>query len=91
VSRLKARLKDYLECTDRTKAVTSSGKMFAIQKNGGASPLVVAEDLDLSTLDQRFVRTVASLDTSAVRAAIAAGEDVPFASLGETGSHLRIR
>ncbi len=88
---LKARLKAHLEATGQAKAVTATGRVVAIQKNGGALPLKLALAIDLATVPTAFVRVTTDLDRDAVRKALEAGDVLDFASLGERGTQLRIR
>lgn len=89
--RLKDRMKAHLEATGRKEIVTTSGKKFAIQKNGGSAPLEVAESIDLTKLDRAFVVVTESLNKTAVKEALAAGVELDFAKFGERGTSLRIR
>jgi hypothetical protein len=88
---LKDRLKAHLEATGQPKATTVSGRVVAVQKNGGKKPLGLADDLRIDDLDERFRRVVVSADTDAIRKALEAGEVIEGATLREPGTHLRIR
>lgn len=88
--RLKDRLRDHLTDTGRTKATSAKGVVITVQANGGKPPLEV-DTVDPATLPDQLCRTVRSVDTEAVRAALDAGEVLPFARLGDRGTHLRIR
>ena len=90
----KARMLDHLLATGRTKAVTASGRTVAVQQNGGVLPLecsTFTQDHLANEVDPRFVLTTLAIDTAAVRAAVDAGEQLPFARYGERGFQLRIR
>jgi len=91
VQRLKARLMDYMTLTGQPKLTTAEGRTIAVQKNGGVLPIIPAgweTSVDLDTYPQ-FSKRV--LDPKAVRDALADGQAVPFAALGERGSHVRIK
>lgn len=90
-SRLLSRLKQHMEKTSQLKIETATGRTVTIQKNGGVAPLIVSPDVDPTQLSPKFQKLTIELDTKAVRAAIAAGEEVAFASLGERGTSLRIK
>lgn len=45
---------------------------------------LVVDDIDLSTLDSRFVRTNLELKKTEVKAAMIAGEEIPWARMEET-------
>ena len=72
------------------------GKL-AVQKNGGVVPLTTEFDtLDADTIatfgiEARFYKVGYSMDNAAIRAALEAGEDLPWARLGVRGTSLRIR
>lgn len=88
---IKERLKQHLEATGRTKAETATKRAIAIQANGGKPPLILVDNLDPATLPDHLVIIRRTPDTDAIRAALEAGEPLPFASLGCRGTHLRIR
>ena len=93
VATLKKRLADHLRATGESMVKTPVGREVAVQKNGGADPIIVEPGANLDTIPQRFVRIVThrELDTPAVRVALEAGEQLDFARQGERGYHLRIR
>ena len=64
----------------------ASGELFSvkIQKNGGKAPLVIDNDVPVEYCKHEP-------DNDVIRKAIEAGEDIPFAHLGERGESLRIR
>ena len=88
--RLKDRVRDHLTATGRTKVTSAKGVVISVQANGGKPPLEV-DTVDPATVPDHLCRVVRSLDGDAVRAAIEAGETLPFARLGDRGTHLRIR
>jgi Gp157 protein len=64
---------------------------FSVCKNGGKIPLQIDANVDPEKVAGRFQKVVVTLDTDAVRSDLEAGLVIPFAKLGERGSHLRIR
>jgi len=91
VKRLKNRLKDYLEFTGRTKAHTETGRTITVQANGGALPVITPPDIDIRGVPEQFVKVIRSLDLDAVREELKSGAELPFAQLGQRGTHLRIK
>ncbi len=87
---LKARLKAHLEATGQAKAVTATGRVVAIQRNGGISPLIV-DPVDLADVPTDFVKVRQEIDREAIRKALELGVTMTFARLGERGTQLRIR
>ena len=90
-TRLKLRLHDYLRITGRDKVQTETGRTIAVVKNGGKAPLKVADSIDLDSLPPELVKVSKTLNNDAVRERLEAGESLPFASLAERGTSLRIR
>lgn len=60
-------------------------------RNGGALPVVVPDDLDLSTVPAEFIIQTPSLDKKKVFDALVSNVKVGFAKLGDRGFHLRIK
>lgn len=89
-SRLKTRLHDYLIAEGITK-IDAGVFTLSVQANGGSRPLKLADDLDLNTVPEPYIVVTRTLNVAAVRNALEAGEDVPFAALADRGTHLRIR
>lgn len=89
VAWLKSRVKDHLEATGRKKAGTATGRTLAIQANGGMTPILWAETIDIEAVPENLTKRV--LDTEAVRFELEAGRELPIARLGKRGTHLRIR
>jgi hypothetical protein len=86
--RIKAALVAHLLRTGRSKVVTPAGRTLAAVKNSDA-PLLCGDDP--TEVPERFRKVVVTVNRAAVKAALKAGEDVPFAALGERGHHLRVR
>jgi hypothetical protein len=91
ISRMKDRLKGYIEASGRKKVETASGRVLAVQANGGKVPVILAEPLDPAILPDHLAITRRIPDTDAIRAALESGEPLAFAHLAARGSHLRVR
>ena len=87
----KARVKSILEATGQTKVTTATGRVVAVQANGGNPPVIYADPLDPAKVPDEYCIVRRTIDNAAVLAALKEGETLPFAHLGERGSHLRIR
>lgn len=90
------------EHTAADAKITFRGRLgeLSVRTNGGVLPMEVtlppeltAETLEQFGIDERFykMRVTYELDSAAVRKALEGGETLPWAKLGERGSHLRIR
>ena len=77
-------LTDTMRSTGRTKFKTALFS-FAIQKNGGARPVEV-----ISEVPKEWLKP-GDPDTKRIREWLEAGNELPFAVLGERGESLRIR
>lgn len=87
--RLKDRMKTFMELTGQTKVTTSTGRVFAIQKNGGKQPLRVLSS-NINDFPIECLKSV--IDPEKVREAIEAGTVGPeVAVLEERGNHLRLK
>lgn len=92
--RLKDRLLAYLTFTKQKKAQSASGWEFSAVTNGGAVGMeleagITADDPRVA----KFVKTVTTqlIDTTAVRVALEAGVELPWAKLKDRGCHLRMK
>jgi hypothetical protein len=90
VDQLKSRLKVYLETTGRDKVTTATGRMIRIQKNGGKTPLIRDDAVDVSQLPEDVIIVERKPNEERIREYLAAGIPIPFFHLGEVGKHLRI-
>ena len=88
---LQARLKAHLEKTGQAKVTTAAGRVVSVVKNGGVVPLEVKAGVNLYELPDEFVNYEPVLNKTAVRAALEAGRELPFAELLERGTSLRIK
>lgn len=86
-------LKQHLIATGQTRIETTAGDVVSVQRNGGKLPVVPThgDTFDAATLPDQYVRVRREPDRDAIRAALEAGESLPFARFGERGTHLRIR
>ena len=86
IERLKAHLKAYMEHHGQTKLLTSTGRSFSIQANGGLLPLRIEGDVP-----PEYTVTKTEPNNDMIRNVLAQGIPLPFAKLGERGTSLRIR
>lgn len=91
VERLKAMLKLYMEKTSQKKIETATGRTIAIQNNSGVAPLEIRDGVEAAKLPERFQKVTINFDTDSIRTALAAGEKLAFAQLGQRGTNLQIR
>jgi uncharacterized small protein (DUF1192 family) len=81
------RLKTAMEDIGKKEIKTDLHK-FKIVNNGGKLPITVQEDC----VPEEYTKTEVKIipDKDKIRAALESGEVLPFASLGERGTHLKI-
>lgn len=58
---------------------------YKICKNGGKAPIIYDD-----AVPDNFQKVILQPDTERIREALEAGQELPFAHLGERGTHLRI-
>ena len=87
---LKERLKWFFE-SQQLKTIETTRYRLSLSKNGGKAPLILKPDLSPHQLPERFTTTSIEPNTSAIRAALEAGEALDFASLGDRGTSIRIK
>ena len=87
---MKERLQLAMEMLNVRKMETSRFKL-GIQKNGGKAPLIMDDDVMVNLLPDELCSVVRSVDKTAVRELIDAGETLPGFTIGERGESLRIR
>lgn len=90
ITRMKKVMFDSMKATDNTKIKTPLFTV-SIQKNGGKTPIIAAEDADLNLLPDYMVRVKYEADMEAIREALEEGCAVPGYTLGERGESLRIK
>ena len=88
---LERMLREHLEATGQPKVQTATGRTVAVVTNGGRPPVVYAEAVDPAAVPVEFVRVKKEIDTLRVQLFLESGGSLPFAKLGEKGSHLRVR
>jgi predicted nuclease with TOPRIM domain len=90
VAKLKGLMYDSMKLTNTTKI---KGQIFtlSIQKNGGKTPVIMAENADLSILPDQLVIVTETPALDAIRELLEAGKTVEGFSLGERGESLRIK
>lgn len=82
--RMKDALEHMMRSTGRLKFKTALFS-FGIQKNGGKNPIVFSESVPAEWLKP------GDPDTEKIRKHLEAGNELPFAVIGERGESLRIR
>lgn len=87
--RLKGNLHWFLQEHGLAKIETDRHKV-TIAKNGGKQPISFT-DLPPEEMPERFQKVTVGVDTDAVRKALEAGEELGFATLGDRGTHVRIK
>ena len=88
---LERMLREHLEATGQRKVTTATGRTVAVVANGGKPPVVYAEAVDPAAVPEEFRRVKTEIDTQRVQLFLESGGSLPFARLGERGSHLRVR
>lgn len=90
VDRLKKAMFDSMKATKTDKV---KGTLFtvAIQKNGGKTPVIVADDATTDKLPDELVIYTEKPNLDAIREALEAGKTVDGFTLGERGESLRIK
>lgn len=89
-ARMKERLKTFMEHAE-IKKVEGTDFVFAIQANGGRLPLVYRKGVRPEDVDASYHRVRLDFDATAIYDALQRGEKLDFVTLGERGTHLRIR
>lgn len=88
VEKMKQNLFDSMKSTGKTKFKTELFS-FAIQKNGGALPIVV--DVPVDDLPDDLVIITEKPDLKAIKKLIEENGDLTYAHFGERGESLRIK
>lgn len=90
----RTRLVEHLKRTGQKKVRTTSGRFVCLVGNGGSAPIDWAPDCTpegVSETHDHLVETKLEIDNKAVRAALEAGNALPFAKLGERGKHVEFK
>ena len=88
IKRLKENLQQAMITTEKTKFKTDLFT-FAIQKNGGAQPVVV--DVEVDALPDELCKITRNPDKEAITKYINETGDLTYAHFGDRGESLRIR
>ena len=91
VHRNRDRMSDGILTAMDTMGVTelkSDLHSFRKARNGGKAPLIIDDPAGIPT---SYQKVVIAPDTDKIREALEAGEQLPFAHLGERGVHLRVK
>lgn len=87
---LKDRLKSFFQQHD-IKTINTDRYRLSLAKNGGRAPLILDENLAVTSLPEHFQRVTIDADTTAIREALERGEKLEWATLGARGTSMRIR
>lgn len=92
VKRLKDRLKAFLDLHEIKKLETACFKI-SVAKNGGVAPLVYPSDWEEypELAPPEWQKRITTVNLTALREAVEAGQEIPGCSLAERGTHLRIK
>lgn len=91
VDRLKDRVKDYIERNVPEGKVKCELHTLSVRKNGGVLPLEIDEDVLPEDVPGMYTRQKVEFNNACIRDVLEQGVELPFARLGEQGTHLRIR
>lgn len=86
-------LKDRLKCffeKHQLKIMETARYKLSVAKNS-TRPLIINPDIAIAQLPEEYKKVSVELDTAAVREALKQGVSLSFATLGEAGSHIRIK
>lgn len=86
---LKERLKSFFQLHD-LKTINTDRYRLSLAKNS-TRPLIVDPNLSPTQLPEQFQKVSVEINTGAIREALKQGESLPFAQLGDAGSHIRIK
>ena len=86
---LKDRLKIFFEQHELKKIDTQRYRLSLC--NNSSRPLVVGPTMSATDLPEQYQKVSIEANTTAIRDALKAGTELPFAHLGEVGKHIRIK
>lgn len=89
VKRLKSTLQYFFE-REGLKRQDTDRHRITLAKNGGKAP-VLFDDTFPEDMPEKYQITVIKPNTDAIRADLEAGEELPFARLGERGQSIRVK
>jgi flagellin-specific chaperone FliS len=87
---LKLMLQEFFQCHD-IKTIETARYRLTLANNGGKTPLIIDEGCAMSQIPDKYTQVSIKPDLEAIRAALEAGEALPFARLGERGQSIRIK
>lgn len=90
IDRLKRRLADVYRHMG-WKSVKTDRFTITLAGHGGKQPLVFRDGFTIDDCPPEYQRVKVEPDTEKIRAALESGASLPFASLGERGSSIRIK
>lgn len=88
--RLKTMLLWYLK-ENGIKKIETSLHSISVVKNGGRQPLVLNENISVTSIDKRFQKVSIDFDKDSIRVALENGESLNFGYLKEREEGVRIR
>lgn len=91
VERMKRRLMEFFRAHEMRRVDLPSGGWFSVSANGGKTPVELLVPPESLPEAWRRAAVTYYAETDAIRAALEAGDALPFARLGERGQHLRVR
>lgn len=91
IEQIKAVLLDVFTLRRMDGPVKTAEFTISVAGNGGKAPLVLDPTTRPETLPEPYRKVTYDYDKDAIRAALEAGEVLPFASIGERGRSVRLR
>lgn len=88
--RLKAKLLWFLK-ENEIKKVETNHYQISRAKNGGKQPLIINEDIPITSIDERFHKVSIDFDKESIRLALENNEKLDFAYLAERQENIRIK
>lgn len=88
IKRIKENLLQAMDTMNMPKISTEHFRV-SVSKNGGLQPMFV--EPDITKIPEQYIVLKAEANTKAIREALTAGEELPFAHLEERGRHLTIK
>lgn len=93
IQRLKAFVKQYMLISGTKKLETDRGMAFNLRNNGGLLPLKFDDGFPIAEVSDEFTakKTTVHYNQEAIRAALDAGHELPFAKYAERGTHVVVK
>lgn len=86
IERMKKALKDSMVAMGKDEIRTDLHQ-FKICKNGGKIPVLIEED----KVPDSYKKVILETDSEKIRKELESGQELPFATLGERGTYLKIK